>query len=428
MTKAVKKYFSKYFGENIDLNIQSFNLLGFAGMIASFAIAVMSLSQNAFANAAICLVALFIAFGMINVAGNWVSYQICRRIIVIAVFIIAFPFMFFYSGGYLGGMPCFFIFAIIFSAVMLSKNERVVALTIEFVLYIGCCLAAYFLPGFVYRFSNETDYLIDVTMSFAVCSLLITLVILLHIRMYNIRNKELERANVQLEDLNRMKTEFLQDMSHEMQNPLTTITRGIGHAESRMDKPNGTEAARDVLKMAEEEALRLGRMVTSMVNLADIRGDTENREKADLSLMLGDCAEALKFSFESGANTILIDIEPDLPLVYATVDRLKQVVINILANSAKHTRNGDIILKAFLENNFISVCISDTGEGISPELLPRVFERGVSGKESSGYGLSICRTIVEAHGGKINIDSTEGKGTTVIFTLPVYEGQSENRI
>jgi signal transduction histidine kinase len=91
------------------------------------------------------------------------------------------------------------------------------------------------------------------------------------------------------------------------------------------------------------------------------------------------------------------------------------------------TQNGEILLEASFKNNYITVHVSDTGEGVPPEFLSRVFERGVSGKGGKGYGLAICKTIVEAHGGEIKIKSEQGKGTAVTFTIPVYGGQSEGR-
>lgn len=75
-------------------------------------------------------------------------------------------------------------------------------------------------------------------------------------------------------------------------------------------------------------------------------------------------------------------------------------------------------------DEYIVVTLKDTGTGIMPKLLPRVFERGVSGSESTGVGLPICKEIIEAHGGTISIESE--KGTTVTFTIPVYEGEVES--
>ena len=89
--------------------------------------------------------------------------------------------------------------------------------------------------------------------------------------------------------------------------------------------------------------------------------------------------------------------------------------------------SGEITLEAAAANNYITVVIRDAGKGIAPELLPRLFERGVSGKGGKGYGLSICKTIVEAHGGEIKIASEQGRGTTATFSIPVYGGQREAR-
>jgi len=95
----------------------------------------------------------------------------------------------------------------------------------------------------------------------------------------------------------------------------------------------------------------------------------------------------------------------------------------LLSNAANHTQNGEIALTADFSDGYISVSIADTGEGIDPELLPRIFERGVSGRGGTGYGLVICKTVIEAHGGVIKAESEPGKGTTVTFTVPVYGGQ-----
>jgi signal transduction histidine kinase len=240
--------------------------------------------------------------------------------------------------------------------------------------------------------------------------------------------EELAERNVLLDSLNQMKTEFLQDMSHEMRNPLTTIIRCVGHADSRLDMPDSKEAAHEVLKIAEDEAMRLGRMVTSMVNLAAMSGSAESREKINFAEMLNNCAEMFRLQLDNRDNALRVDISPGLPYVYGVADRLKQVLVNLFTNAAKYTKNGEVTLEAFNENDYITVRVSDTGEGIPPSLIPRIFERGVSGdKDSPGFGLPICQTIVEAHGGEIHIESEPDKGTTVIFTIPVYGGQSEVR-
>jgi signal transduction histidine kinase len=98
---------------------------------------------------------------------------------------------------------------------------------------------------------------------------------------------------------------------------------------------------------------------------------------------------------------------------------LGQLVSNLLSNAGRHTKNGEITISLTQEGNRLITTVADTGEGIDPAMLPRIFERGASGDGSTGYGLSICKTVVETHGGEIRIESEPGKGTAARFTLPI---------
>jgi len=228
-----------------------------------------------------------------------------------------------------------------------------------------------------------------------------------------------------LEGMNRLKTEFLQDIKHEIRNPLHIITLGTGILDDYLGNKQDSETERSVLRSVENEALRLGRMVNGMVELAVMSKNPTSREKISLSAMLRKCADAIRLQAEQKQNRLRLEIAPDLPFVYAETEQLERVPVNILQNAINSTQNGEIIIKAFKDKAYIAVCVNDTGEGIPPEIMPRVFERGVSGKGGKGYGLSMCQTIIEAHGGSIEIESEPGKGTGVTFTMPVYGGQSE---
>ena len=108
--------------------------------------------------------------------------------------------------------------------------------------------------------------------------------------------------------------------------------------------------------------------------------------------------------------------------VFGDTDLLSQVMANLIQNANAHTENGGILLSAVRDGGTIIITVRDNGSGISPELLPRVFERGVS-DGGTGFGLFLCKTVVESHGGRIWIESKPGCGTTAHFALPVYEGQ-----
>ena len=237
-------------------------------------------------------------------------------------------------------------------------------------------------------------------------------------------NEHLAERNVSLDNLNRTKTEFLQDMSHEMKAPLTVIATGIDFADMQIHKESADlERAAAALDNIREETQRLGRMVGGMVSLASMSEISENRKRIDFAALLRNSAETFRPALEQRNNRLSVEIAPDLPDVFVESDRFAQVIANLLSNAAEYTRDGQLTLSADYDSAFITVRVSDTGDGIERSLLPKVFKRGVSGRDGTGYGLYICKTVVEAHGGTINIESEPGKGTTVTFTVPVYGGQ-----
>ena len=420
-SNIISKFIRTYFDPSLDFRIQAFNLLAFTGMTAGIIAMFTSFITGMSINIIVSLFTSVFAFTLIQLSRKKNCYIFCYRLTVVIVFIIAFPLMFFMAGGNHSGMPCYYVFAIVFTALMLDGRDMVIAVSVEFIVYISACVFAYLRPDTVTFFETESDFLIDTLSAMITSSLLLIMLIILYIRIYNNRQK-------QLEGLGKLKTEFLQDISHEMQNPLTIITTGIDFISSCVSKPDGACEALKALKIVQNEAMRLGRMVGSMVKLVAMSGNTESREKVNFSVMLNNCAEMFRLILEKKLCTLRVDIPRNLPYVYGVADRLTQVLTNLLSNAVKYTHlNGQVTLEALYDSAFITVIVRNSGESIPPAILPHIFERGVSGKKSSGFGLPICKTIVEAHGGAINVESKPGKGAVVAFTLPVYGGQSEVR-
>jgi len=238
------------------------------------------------------------------------------------------------------------------------------------------------------------------------------------------REEELSTKTELLNRLNRTKTEFLQDMSHEMKAPLTVIATGIDYADRQIKKESGDlSEAGSALETVRDETQRLGRMVSGMVDLASMNEISDNRNRVNFALLLQNSAEAFRLALEHQNNNLTVEIASGLPDVFVENDRFVQVMANLFYNAADYTQDGQITLTAEYDSVFITVRMTDTGCGIEPEILSRVFERGVSGRDGTGYGLYICKTVVEAHGGTIKIESAADKGTVVTFTVPVYGGQ-----
>ena len=135
--------------------------------------------------------------------------------------------------------------------------------------------------------------------------------------------------------------------------------------------------------------------------------------------------------FYSEADTgyrFIADIKQDLPLVNADSEKIEQAIKNLLDNAIKYSTGGDIICKAFERDNMVWISIHDHGMGIPRQDFPYIFDKfyRVKRKDRShiggtGLGLSIVRFIVESHGGKIDLESKEGKGTTIGFGLSIFK-------
>ena len=236
------------------------------------------------------------------------------------------------------------------------------------------------------------------------------------------QEKILTERTVFLDKLNRAKAKFLQDMSHEMKTPLTVIANGIDFAGRQIEKGKLSEASK-ALDTTRDEIQRLGRMVSGMIDMASMDEMAKNRKRVDFAALLTCSLESFRIALEQKNINLNTKIVPYLPDVFVEGDKFIQVMSNLLSNAADYTQNGQITLEVDFDNDYITVCLSDTGEGIEPYFLRNVFNRGVSGRGGTGYGLYICKTIVEAHGGTIDIESLPGEGTTVTFTVPVYSGQ-----
>jgi signal transduction histidine kinase len=141
----------------------------------------------------------------------------------------------------------------------------------------------------------------------------------------------------------------------------------------------------------------------------------------DIAATLREGAEAYRVFFKHNNIALAVGVPQTLPFIRGNPDMLMQVISNILSNASRYTKSGGASLFATHENNNIVVKITDTGEGISPDMLPVIFERGVT-KGGTGLGLSICKTVIEEiHDGKIFIASTVDEGTKVTILLPVAQ-------
>ncbi len=237
------------------------------------------------------------------------------------------------------------------------------------------------------------------------------------------RQKALNVTNRLLDRLNRMKTQFMANISHEMKTPLTVMSVHAQLSKALLSSGADKEEIVQSLDTISQESKRLARMVGGVLDLMSMQESESDMEKLAIGTSLRHAAEAYRAMFEKKGNALILNIPESLPTVYGNADALTQVVLNVFANANHYTSNGQITVSAEAVNGNIRVTVRDTGKGIPLDILPHVFERHVAEKENggTGLGLAICKSIIERHNGSISIDivgKTKGGGTEVQFILP----------
>jgi signal transduction histidine kinase len=423
ISKSLARIIRAFFDSSLDLRVRLFNILALGGFLVSILVGSVSWSiDSGLLNVAATFSAALLALILLGYSQLTGRYQICYYLSISLVFFVLFPILFFSAGGYRSGMPPFFVFAVAFTILMLKGKKAVIIALAEIILYISICITAYLYPDTVQvYYAQEKDILTDIISAFTLVSLVLGGCLFFFFRLYDRQQNILNQQNEILAVSSQAKTEFISNTSHEMRTPLTVISVNVQNVLEILSELKVKDCElEELLQNSQSEIMHLARMVGGMLTLASMSESTE-KEVIDLSSLLKSGAEMLRLNLRNRENRLEIDIEPGLT-VFGNADLLAQVASNLLQNANSHTLKGTISISARLSGREIITKVKDTGSGISPASLPRVFERGFSEK-GTGFGLYLCKTVIESFGGQIWLESTLGAGTEASFSLPVYEGQ-----
>jgi len=239
--------------------------------------------------------------------------------------------------------------------------------------------------------------------------------------------EELSQLNTRLQRMDRVRTELLTMVSHDLHTPLTAIK---GALQMLLQETVGVELSRELLALAQKNADRLFRLVSDILDLARIEagGLQRRREPFDVVAALRGTADRLHRIALEKEIAVTVTVPDTVPPLSADGMRIEQVFTNLLGNALKFTpRGGQIALTVKDVGAEIRVEFRDSGVGIPAEHLDRIFDRfyrvpvpaGTDAEvEGTGLGLSICKAVVEDHGGRIWAESQLGRGSTFCLTLP----------
>ncbi len=226
----------------------------------------------------------------------------------------------------------------------------------------------------------------------------------------------------------RSRDEMVAVISHELKNPLTALGTGIALIQRILPEEEALKEVRTVLNRIEPSLGRMNRLISDLLDITRIEAKTlkVNIEPFDLSATIAEVVQGYGSMAAEKSIELSLEATDDARAVLGDKDRIAQTLSNLLSNAIKFTSEGGrITVTARRMDSFVEVRVKDTGKGISPEHLPHVFDRFWQARDSAsmgtGLGLAVAKGLVEAHGGKIGVESKIGEGTTVFFTLPVAQ-------
>jgi len=234
-------------------------------------------------------------------------------------------------------------------------------------------------------------------------------------------------------NLDRMKSEFIATVSHELRTPLTSINMAVDIL-SREVLGTVNAPQRDMLVTAKDDCDRLTKLVKELLDMSRLEsGKYELKsEKINLRSVVEEALKPLRLQFREKGIQLETEIPHDTPEVPGDEQQLSWVVANLVSNALRYTpSDGTVTIHSDLLDDSVRISVKDSGRGIPPDAVEVIFDKFVQIKQSTdatpgsvGLGLAIAKEVVEAHGGKIWVESSMGQGSTFFFTIPRSERNS----
>ena len=236
----------------------------------------------------------------------------------------------------------------------------------------------------------------------------------------------LTALNTELQRANQHKAEFLANMSHELRTPLNSI---LGFSQLLLEGDGGalTRDQRQDVETIMQNGQHLLALINDLLDISKLEAGKAqlHRGEVEVEALVEECVENVSSLAKTKKLELTFSVDQNVGRAFADAPKLKQILLNLLGNAIKFTESGSVRVTAERQGADLRVSVRDSGIGVPPEDIERIFESfqqgksGMTGKyQGTGLGLAICRQLVEMHGGRIWVRSAPGQGSTFIFTIP----------
>ncbi|MCR5109277.1 MAG: DegV family EDD domain-containing protein [Lachnospiraceae bacterium] len=438
MIKKLLKRFREYiYDPDIDLKDRSFVLFSTMVLFAMF-VAVpcgMIMKEPVSATISTLLGTLFFA--------AYVFYMIQKNRIERARYVISFilvflffPAMFFTNGGARGGAAVWLLLGAVYMVMVLDGKFRFIMTILNVLVMIICWTIGYFFPETITEYSRGGDFF-DTLAALIIVSNVVYVMVNYQRELYHSENELAERKVREVEELNRAQNHFFSSMSHEIRTPINTV---LGLNEIILRQKDASEEIRKDARNIQGAGKMLLALINDILDMSKIEAGKMDIVPVNynVSSLISEIVNMIWLKADEKGLRFIVDIDPGIPeSLFGDEVRIKQILINLLNNAVKYTKEGSVSLHMecdITENGdaFLKINVSDTGMGIKPESLPHLFDsfRRIDEEknrhiEGTGLGLSIVKQLVGLMDGEITVNSVYTEGTS--FEVTLKQGVSSDK-
>ena len=429
--KSVLSITEFLFDEDVPINERMFLLAMSLSILATICMAILGLFTTS-DNYSVSIYLVITSIIMVLFTYLGVKYRkvdICTKIFVALIILVFFPSIYYTGGANTGGIIAWNLFGLAFILVLLSGKTRIVYFIGDLIIIALTYIGSYLYPNLVTPFEKTKYALIDSYASFILVGLFISSLILYQNKLFKIQRDKAMAQVKEIEALNIAQNNFFSNMSHEIRTPINTI---IGLNEMTLRDNDASDEAIENAMNIESASKMLLSLINDILDISKIQSGNMDilPVQYDTTTLFSDVVNMIYIQAKNKDLNFKVVIDPEFPSILLCDEvRLRQILINLLNNAVKYTKEGSVTLSVrgeFIENKKIrtTFSISDTGIGIRKENIPylfdsfkRVDENNNRFIEGTGLGLAICKQLSELLGGKLSVDSVYTKGSTFHFTL-----------
>lgn len=371
------------------------------------------------------------------VSSKYNRTDIAEIIIGVVAIYVTFPTIYFTSGGIRGGAPIWFVLGLFYIIGIFNGKKMYVFLTCAIIEDIIIYVTGYIYPELIIPIESEGKIMIDSAFAIIFVGTFLGVITKFQLNAYNRSRKIAISQRDEIEKFSKSRNAFFASMSHEIRTPINTI---IGLDEMILRE----KGLSDEVTENAETIQNAGKMLLSLVNdILDLSQIENNKMeifpvKYSTEDMFNELIEVVRYRIEEKGLAFYVNIDSSMPsMLYGDAKRIKQVLLNILVNAAKYTKDGSVTLTAKSEavskdKCELTISVLDTGIGIKSENINTLFDsfsrgtgRDVNNIEGTGLGLSISKQLMELMGGEITVDSiyTKGSNFTVVLEQKIIDAK-----